>query len=262
MSRASDNARSRFGEHAEEYVASATHAAGDDLELLISLAAVTPGEAALDVATGGGHVALALARAGARVTACDLAPEMLDAAKRHLASQGLSATFVEAAADALPFSDESFDLVTCRIAAHHFPDVEAFFAEASRVLKPHGRLAFQDQALPDDPAAAETVEAFEWLRDPSHVHARSVAGWIAIAGDAGLQVEAQALVDKRHDFAEWCAMQACSEEVVAALTELAANMGPAATEWMEPAWEHGAHGRTLKEFTNRHLVMLAHKPVA
>ena len=259
MAHTSDNAKVRFGEHAEAYVASSTHAAGDDLELLLSLAGVMPGEAALDVATGGGHVALSLARAGARVTACDLTPEMLEVARRHLAAQGFSATFVEASADALPFPDESFDVVTCRIAAHHFPNPAAFFVEAARVLRPHGRLAFQDQALPDDSVAAEAVESFERLRDPSHIHARSISGWVDLVADAGLQVEARALVEKRHDFAEWCAMQDCSETVVAAITKLAAALGPEAAEWMEPAWESGAHGRVLNAFTNRHIVLLAHK---
>ena len=261
MVRAPDSAKHRFGEHAEAYVSSSTHASGDDLQLLISLAGVQPGELALDVATGGGHVALELARAGADVTACDLTPPMLEAARRHLAEKGFSATFVEASADALPFPDASFDLVTCRIAAHHFPEARAFFFEVARVLRPHGRLAFQDQALPDDPAAAKAVEAFERLRDPSHNRARSASGWVGLATGAGFEVEAQALVDKRHDFADWCGRQGCTEEVVTVLTELAAGMSPPAAGWIEPAWEHGEHGRVLTSFRNRHIVLLARKPV-
>ena len=259
MTDPSDKARVRFGAHADAYVTSETHANGGDLELLLSLAAVKPGESALDVATGGGHVALALVRAGARVTAIDLTPQMLEVAAANLAEHGATARFVEGSADALPFADESFDVVTCRIAAHHFPDPAAFFSEAARVLGQHGRLAFQDQALPDDPGAAHAIEAFERLRDPSHVGAHSVANWLALVAAAGLEVEAHTTVEKQHDFAEWCERQGCSAEVVSTLTMLAAGLGPAATQWLDPQWTHGARGRVLTAFTNRHVVLLARK---
>ncbi|MBN2848750.1 MAG: class I SAM-dependent methyltransferase, partial [Coriobacteriia bacterium] len=169
--------RERFGPRAHGYRESALHAGGSDLEWLVEALGARPGEAALDVATGGGHVALALARTGADVTACDLTPEMLDAAGMLLAEHGCEARFVVAEAAALPFDDASFDVVTCRIAAHHFPDAAAFFAEAARVLKPGGRLGFQDQTLPPEPTSAVLTDAFERLRDPSHNQAYNAEGW-------------------------------------------------------------------------------------
>ena len=91
----------------------------------------------LDVATGAGHTALAFAPHVAKVTATDITEEMLAQAKKLAASRGLgNVKTVPAKAEDLPFPDMSFDLVTCRLAAHHFADVAAFAAEAFRVLIP------------------------------------------------------------------------------------------------------------------------------
>lgn len=264
----STDARERFAARADDYVESATHAAGADLDLLVSLAALRPGELALDVACGGGHTALALARRGARVTACDLTPKMLDAARGFLEARGVDATYVIAEAGHLPFADGEFAVVTCRIAAHHFPDPAAFFAEAARVLAPGGRLAFQDQALPDDPIGGELIDAFERLRDPSHRHAYPVSGWLHFAEQAGFILEAYSLIPKRHDFAGWCSRQACSDETIAALERFSASLPPSASEWIAPEWHGskqnaGSQGqRRLAGFANRHLVLLARKPSA
>jgi ubiquinone/menaquinone biosynthesis C-methylase UbiE len=248
--------RERFGPRADGYRASALHAAGPDLELLVDLAAAGPGVRVLDVATGGGHVALALARTGADVTACDLTPEMLDAAGLLLAEHGCQAAFVVAEASALPFDDGSFDVVTCRIAAHHFPDAQAFFTEAARVLAPGGRLGFQDQTLPPEPTSAVLVDAFERMRDPSHNQSFSVDGWTTLIERAGLAVERAELIDKRHEFAEWTMRQDCDEACVAHLRELMVDAPGGMRAWLEPEYD----GETLVAFRNRHLVVLARKP--
>jgi len=248
--------RERFAPRADGYRESALHAAGPDLELLIELVAAEARTRVLDVATGGGHVALALARTGADVTACDLTPDMLDAAGMLLAEHGCEASFVVAEAAALPFDEASFDVVTCRIAAHHFPDAQAFFAEAARVLMPGGRFGFQDQTLPPEHPSAVLTDAFERLRDPSHNQAFSVDGWTTQIERAGLTVERTELVDKVHDFAEWTARQDCSGECVAALTELMADAPEGMRRWLEPVYD----GERLVSFRNRHLVVLARKP--
>ena len=260
-------ARDRFSARADEYVRSADHASGADLDLLIALAAPQPGQRALDVACGGGHTALALARRGAHVTASDLTPEMLDAARGFLEARGVDASYVVAEAAHLPFPAGDFGVVTCRIAAHHFPQPSAFFAEAARVLEPGGRLAFQDHALPDDPVGAELIDAFERLRDPSHRRAYPVSEWLRFAREAGFVLEAYSLIPKRHDFADWCARQSCSAETVCALEGLVASMPPSAVEWIDPEWHQrsatgaGTH-RALAGFSNRHLVLLVRKPCA
>lgn len=248
--------RERFAPRAEGYGASALHASGPDLDLLMEMVAAEGRTRALDVATGGGHVALTLARTGADVTACDLTPEMIDAAGMLLAEHGCQASFVVADAGELPFPDASFDVVTCRIAAHHFPDAQTFFAEAARVLVPGGRLGFQDQTLPPEPTSAVLTDTFERLRDPSHNQAFSVEGWRTLIERAGLVVERAELVDKVHDFAEWTARQDCTEACVAELTELMTDAPEGMRRWLEPAW----NGERLVAFRNRHLVVLARKP--
>ena len=110
-----------WSERAEAYRESATHAAGDDLDLVVAWCAPGEGVSVLDVATGGGHVARRLRDAGATVVTVDAAPGMKPD--------------VVAPADHLPFADGSFDAVACRIAAHHFPDVFAALKEMARVAR-------------------------------------------------------------------------------------------------------------------------------
>lgn len=247
--------RERFGPRADGYRTSPLHAAGPDLELLMAWLEPQPAERALDVATGGGHVALALARSGTDVDACDLTPEMLDAAAELLADNECAASFVVAEAGALPFEDDTFDIVTCRIAAHHFPDAQAFFNEAARVLKPGGRLGFQDQTLPPEGTSAVLTDAFERTRDASHNQAYNAEGWLTLIRRAGFQVEQWELVDKRHDFDEWTTRQDCDDATVGELEQMMAEAPGGMRRWLEPAYE----GSRLLAFRNRHMVVLARK---
>lgn len=129
--------RAQFGTHAEAYVESPDHAGSESLDRLLETVAPQPHWQMLDVATGGGHTALAFAPHVARVVASDLTPAMVQAAARHAAARGITnVVFQVADAEALPFPDASFDLVTCRVAPHHFPNVARFVREAARVVRP------------------------------------------------------------------------------------------------------------------------------
>lgn len=248
--------RERFGARAEGYRESAPHASGPDLELLLSWLAPEPGERALDVACGGGHVSLALARTGVDVDACDLTPEMLTAASALLEENDCTATFTVADAEALPYADATFDIVTCRIAAHHFPDAQAFFEQVARVLKPGGRFGFQDQTLPPEPTSAVLTDVFERTRDVSHNRSYSIDGWVTLVGRAGLAVEHTEIVNKPHDFAEWTARQGCDEACIEELCQLMAEAPSGMRRWLEPVYEN----HRLVAFRNRHLVLLARRP--
>lgn len=247
--------RERFGPRANGYRESELHAHGPDLELLLGGLDPHPTERALDVATGGGHVALALARLGADVDACDLTPEMLETAERLLADNECSARFAVGEATDLPYADDTFDIVTCRIAAHHFPDAQLFFNEVARVLRPGGRFGFQDQTLPPEGPSAVLTDAFERTRDPSHNQAYNFVGWQTLISRAGLEVVHAELVDKRHSFAEWTARQDCSAETVAELEQIMAEAPEGMRRWLQPVYED----ERLVAFRNRHTVVLARK---
>lgn len=186
-------ARERFSRAAEDYVTSPSHARGAELPRLVAAATdrlgSLAGRTALDVASGGGHTARVLAEAGAAVTVSDLTPEMLAAAEAHLRSalRGAQLEFVAAAAEELPFEDGRFDVVSCRIAAHHFGAPRAFLAEARRVLAPGGVLLLVDNVAPEERELAAAMNEVERLRDPSHVQAYAVSTWVAWATAAGFE---------------------------------------------------------------------------
>jgi ubiquinone/menaquinone biosynthesis C-methylase UbiE len=193
----------QFGAIAAAYVTSPGHAGGEDLDRLVAWSrALAPGRA-LDVATGGGHTALALAGIARHVTAYDVTEPMLRAARGLLRGRGATAAFVAGDVEALPFRDGAFDVVTCRIAAHHFASVPAAVREVRRVLRPGGSFLLQDILGHDDAEAAAFVTEVERRRDPSHVRAYRAAEWKAFLRAAGLTTMDTAIVTKRRPWAEW-----------------------------------------------------------
>lgn len=196
----------QFGSRAERYVTSPSHQGGGDLARLIEGLAPTGAECALDVATGGGHVALALAERAGQVVASDLTPAMLAVARDYARSQGhTDILYVTGDAESLPFADESFDIVTCRIAAHHFLHPRQFLSEVVRVLRVGGRFGFTDNVSPDDPAEAEFINVAERLRDPTHVWCHSIRNWCDWFEHYGLRIQWQEHWHKTLAFDEWMA---------------------------------------------------------
>jgi ubiquinone/menaquinone biosynthesis C-methylase UbiE len=176
-----------FGRHHAHYAASRPHRSGRDLDRLVSLLMVLPGDRALDVATGAGFMALALARKGARVSALDATPAMLDEARLLSAQEGLEVSWHLGDAHALPFPDSTFQVVTCRRAAHHFRDPYLFLQEAHRVLVTGGRLGIVDMTAPED--AIDRLNRAEQARDPSHVAALTRAEWEGLLQTAGYDLQ-------------------------------------------------------------------------
>jgi ubiquinone/menaquinone biosynthesis C-methylase UbiE len=208
--------QARFGQYAQAYVESQSHAQGTDLERFLELARPRPDWIVLDVATGGGHTALRFAPHVARVVACDLTPAMLQAARTFIGSQGSSnVDFLTSDAENLPFAANMFDLVTCRIAPHHFPDCFRFVQECARVLKSGGRLLVEDHLVPEDDRAARYIDAFERLRDPSHHRIYADYEWRGMFLDAGLTVESsEMLVKSGEKLVPWARRQGCSPEII------------------------------------------------
>ncbi len=208
--------REQFGANAAAYTTSVVHAKGASLQRLVELARPQPDWQALDIATGTGHTALAFAPFVAHVTATDITPEMLAEGAQLAAERGVhNITFETADAEALPYEDGRFHLVTCRIAPHHFPNVAAFVQESARVLRPGGVFALVDNVVPGSRLhgkkadrlreAGAYINAFEKLRDPSHGRCLSQEEWVDLIVAAGLQIEHQETLWKEIPFEKWAA---------------------------------------------------------
>jgi len=198
-----------WSERAEAYRTSAIHAAGDDLDLTVAWCEPGDGVNALDVATGGGHVARGLREAGCSVVTVDPAP-------------GMQADVI-APADHLPFADGSFDAVACRLAAHHFPDVVAAVKEMARVAG--GRVVICDNTF-----VSESSEEADRLRDPSHVRNYSVAEWESFYELAGLEVAESLHLDRPLEIAPWLERAGCTGADATRVLEL---LGDRVTDgWM------------------------------
>jgi SAM-dependent methyltransferase len=189
-----------WDERAAAYRESEAHREGPDLDLLVEWA--DGAATALDVGSGGGHVARRLREAGLQVVSVDPAP-------------GMQAD-VQAGAEDLPFADGSFDVVACRVAAHHFADVAAAVSEMARVAA--ARVLVVDNLF-----MGETVEAAERLRDPSHVRNYGEAEWRGFFADAGLAVADVRRFDKPIRVDPWLERAGCAGADAERVRELLAD---------------------------------------
>ncbi|WP_424950806.1 class I SAM-dependent methyltransferase [Deinococcus sp.] len=225
------SSREQFDTHAKNYAASAVHRFGASLPVLLALAAPQPHEAALDVATGTGNTAFAVAEFAGRVTGLDVSPGMLAQARERAEREDVqNVVFLEGEAEKLPFPDASFDLVTSRHAPHHFRDVAVFLAEVRRVLRPGGRFVLADQITPHGEAQQELhdwVEVWEGTRDPSHFRQRTAEEWRTLAAGAGFAWTPEQVVPYRLEFGWWTEQAGCSPETVEVLRGHARRASPA-----------------------------------
>jgi ubiquinone/menaquinone biosynthesis C-methylase UbiE len=158
----------------------------------------------LDVACGAGHTGLHLASLGHRVTCADISDAMLARTSEAAEKRGLTIETRQHPAEEFPYADGSFDLVTCRVAPHHFSAPGRFVREVSRVLSPGGYFLLIDGTVPDDdPASAEWLNRVEKLRDPSHVELYSPSRWRGWCEEAGLRVLECLLREKKQPDLQW-----------------------------------------------------------
>ena len=204
----------QFNAQADKYASSEVHRFGASLPVLIEYAAPTPQDVALDVATGTGNTALALAPHVAQVVGLDMAAKMMAHAQKRAAEEvRRNSIFVRGSAEDMPFPDGAFTLVTSRHAPHHFLHLDRFLAEAYRVLKPGGRLVIADQISP----SAEIkpwLDEFHTTRDPSHFTQRTVPEWRELTGAAGFSWVKDTLVPYRMDFDWWTQQSGCTPETI------------------------------------------------
>ncbi|PGF16130.1 SAM-dependent methyltransferase [Natrinema sp. CBA1119] len=187
-----------FGNATDGYRDGAVFEKGVDLEQLVDWC--TDATCALDIATGAGHVAGSLADRGvSSVVAADLSPEMV----RTATTEYPRVEGVAVDAERLPFATNRFDAVTCRFAAHHFPDPAAFLSEVERVLAPGGVFALEDLCVPADPELAAYVNRIERLRDPGHVETYSRSRWLELFDETGLTLEANHETSRRLEVDAW-----------------------------------------------------------
>jgi ubiquinone/menaquinone biosynthesis C-methylase UbiE len=227
--------QNQFGAHASEYVDSAVHAKGYSLQRLIELTAPRPEWIVLDIATGGGHTARRFAPHVRQVIASDVTHRMLLAARGNFEKHDLhQITVQQANAEALPYPDEAFDLVTCRVAAHHFGNVNVFLEEARRVLKPAGLLALADNISSEEARTAQYLNIFDKLRDPSHGWAYSLQDWLSFFPSSGLQVNHHEVHHKWIDFDEWADRMGVAGDDLHRLRALLLQAPKPVADWLQP----------------------------
>ncbi len=216
-------------EIAAAYARTPMFAVGDDLTWLVEEAALTGAERVLDLGTAAGHAALALAPGAALVVGLDPAPAMLREARRLATARGVgNLALTVAFADPLPYRDGAFDVVTCRLAAHHFPDLPGALYEVERVLRPGGRLIVVDTIAPEDDALDEFINEVEAIRDPSHAHDYRLSEWAEAVSGFGLRFALRRRWELPLDFATWTARLAVPPAAVARLETLLDDATPAA----------------------------------
>lgn len=198
--------RRQFDRAAAAYQSSPLFAAGEDLAALIREASCTGRERVLDVATGTGHTAFALAAYAGMVVGLDLSEGMLQAAEEARRLRAIeNVSFLLGDVEALPFPDESFELVTCRYAGHHFARLAVALQEIYRVLRVGGRLLWIDHYAPEDDELDAFINRLDLIRDPSHVREHRLSELRRLFAEAGLTYRQVVSWDLPLEVEEWLA---------------------------------------------------------
>jgi SAM-dependent methyltransferase len=201
-----DFAAAHYAPRAQDYVASAVHSAGPDLDQIEAALRGRGLGRVLDLGCGGGHASYRAAPHVGEVVACDVTPAMLTAVAAEATARGLgNIRTQQAAAENLPFPDASFDAVLCRFTTHHWRDMEAGLRQARRVLKAGAPAIFIDSIAPADATLDSHLQAVELLRDVSHVRNYTAAEWLAALSRAGFAVETVTVRRLRMEFPVWIA---------------------------------------------------------
>jgi len=210
-----------YAPRAQDYVTSAVHAAGEDLDQAEAAVRHHRPARVLDLGCGGGHISYRAAPHAGEVVAADVTTAMLDAVAKTAADRGLAnISTLQAPAENLPFADGAFNMVISRFSTHHWQNMEAGLRQARRVLAPAGHAMFIDTIAPADPVLDTHLQTIELLRDASHVRNYTLAEWIAAMERAGLPVTGIIRRRLRLDFFSWIARTRTPETHAATIRSL------------------------------------------
>ncbi|MCL5677227.1 MAG: methyltransferase domain-containing protein [Firmicutes bacterium] len=187
MTTPEETARRIFGERAARYVTSAVHTDPQVLARVVEMSSPKPDWTVLDVGTGTGHTAFALAPHVAHVTGMDLTSEMLAKAQQLRLERSIeNVDFRVGDVHHLPFEDETFHLVTCRRAAHHFSHIAQALSQMRRVLRAGGKLVIDDRSVPEDDSVDACMNELDRYHDESHVREYRPTEWRRMLQELGL----------------------------------------------------------------------------
>ncbi len=214
----------QFSHAASNYRTSPIHASGPDLAAMVEAAHLSGHETMLDAGCGPGHTALFFAGHVQKVVAVDLSQAMLDQGRSLAAERAIAnVDFRHADVEALPFAPASFDLVTTRYSAHHWPHPLQALREFRRVLRPGGQLLLGDVVSFDDPTLDTHFQTVELLRDASHVRDHTVAEWLTLLETAGFRAEVAHTWQIHIDFDSWIQRMATPAPAAAMIRTILAN---------------------------------------
>ena len=226
-----EDARAQFHRQAAEYASSTPHARGDSLKIVEKWASQRRYHKALDIATGPGFTAFAVAPFCNSVVASDIAPGMLQQAQKLARERGISnINFQTVDAHDIPYHDNTMDLITCRTAPHHFNNIPQFLSEVYRTLKPGGTFIFVDTTTSENKTLARWHQTVEALRDSTHINAPSPSQWHDLITNAQLHITETAHTQVNMTFQDWVKRSATPSKTVDILIKHFRSASPEAVK--------------------------------
>ena len=213
-----NSAGEQFNRQAAQYAVSEAHSSGESLRILTAWASLERYPLGLDIATGPGFTAFAVAGFCDTIVASDIAQGMLDQARRIADERGIANVRFEIVdACDISYPDASIDLVTCRTAPHHFQDIGRFLSEVHRVLRPGGVFLLCDTTTSEDPEVAAWHHRVEVERDPTHVSAPTPKEWCRDLGGTGFEITHTADTRVEMTLSDWVERSGTPAEAVEGL---------------------------------------------
>jgi len=244
-----------FSRVAEQYAKSFYHASKERLDHLVEIFGPSQDDMVLDIATGTGNTAFALAPHVKKVIGIDITDIMLDTAKKLGEEYGYSnIEWVKANVEHLPFTDGYFTGATCRASAHHFIDIDKALDEVRRVLLPGGKFLLVDITAPE--IAMEFMHQIETIRDPSHVRSYGAEQWKSMLAEHGLSIQYVENIQERWDFEKWMDNMGLENSTRKLLRNMIMSADQLVKELLQPEIQNG------KLFHNYwHVILLAKKEI-